>query len=905
MEIDQASLRPWETDYEAIQAEKDIRSVLTQKGLEVFCEAFHIPDVVHPQLPSPNQTIHEMPTEKIAKVSHFEILCRVHGVEPTVALFRCFYVNSKNKEWMSFSKRPDSDSVCYTKPLDSLKRWNDHVFWVDSFACLASFPWHIGKIVFRDPFSKSRDFRADDYAILVAHPASFQKYSKPFLCWIGMSQIDLFSFIQVADPMKVKVGELERAEGETRLLDSIMGRVVLLLPVAPAYVDSELEASVERIVSGEDVAAEKPRRLRKKTQATTDVGGSSHPLKKLRSDYGTSSVAVNVGKSLFALKDLLASSVLNVESGIEVVASLPFVTSSVYATPECDSGVLTASVTGPSLHPIGKPERFVIFSYSSHHSTNASEADVDSIIRSAVIPPILTEAVITTQIARTVRPDTVGSSHAPGKELSMGSLEVNSKSLHEVFVSCWNIPNDALLDSLDASREFINHLAPLVLFAQICDMDYEDLFTEFSVGTARQACLSAEVRMLIEFCLSERRRLESELGKQTGLLKSKDDEVEDLKARLLLKEAGAAESIRLRAEASNFEAVEKSLRDEVSSLKEHNIILEKERNALDVKATDLAAFVMDKECAMTTLNAQLTAVKSQNDIIGDQVHELEVASFGLQKKLSSYENLAEPLEEFQDAQLKIVNDKFDELYADFIEMALHLEERFYPHLLTTISGRQWLLTHGIELAVTKCLHSFEYLYALGAPIGRAIEKGMQDGLSTRITHGAEGRTLTDVAAYNPSMEADYVSALQHLQSVNFSLIAELRSNKDARVDTLMNILRLEETLAERLGLTESQPHVDQLMVPIHYSPDKVVVGATSLSFALDVSNVWVRKIRENIAGQRSALCEIFIPLSKPFSAEVLTDVGGTFDTVPATATTALSTTLASASTVAHISVDDY
>nr|GEY66806.1 hypothetical protein [Tanacetum cinerariifolium] len=111
-------------------------------------------------------------------------------------------------------------------------------------------------------------------------------------------------------------------------------------------------------------------------------------------------------------------------------------------------------------------------------------------------------------------------------------------------------------------------------------------------------------------------------------------------------------------------------------------------------------------------------------------------------------------------------------------MASHLEERFYPHLLTTILGRRWLLTHGMELAITKCLHSLEYLSALGSAIGKAIEKGMQDGLSTRITHGAKGRVLTDVAAYNPSAKADYIFVLQHLQNVNFPLLAELRSNKD-------------------------------------------------------------------------------------------------------------------------------
>nr|GFB96933.1 reverse transcriptase domain-containing protein [Tanacetum cinerariifolium] len=79
------------------------------------------------------------------------------------------------------------------------------------------------------------------------------------------------------------------------------------------------------------------------------------------------------------------------------------------------------------------------------------------------------------------------------------------------------------------------------------------------------------------------------------------------------------------------------------------------------------------------------------------------------------------------------------------------------------------------------------------------------------------KVLTDVAAYSPSVEDDYLAALQRLQSVNFSLIAELISNKDASIDTIMNLLRLEDSIAEKLGLTKSQPHVDQLMVPIHHS----------------------------------------------------------------------------------------
>nr|GFD53770.1 hypothetical protein [Tanacetum cinerariifolium] len=44
-----------------------------------------------------------------------------------------------------------------------------------------------------------------------------------------------------------KIEEREHAEGEARILDTTVGRVVLLLPVAPDHADSELEASVEKI----------------------------------------------------------------------------------------------------------------------------------------------------------------------------------------------------------------------------------------------------------------------------------------------------------------------------------------------------------------------------------------------------------------------------------------------------------------------------------------------------------------------------------------------------------------------------------------------------------------------------------------------------------------------------------
>nr|GEY35040.1 hypothetical protein [Tanacetum cinerariifolium] len=222
-------------------------------------------------------------------------------------------------------------------------------------------------------------------------------------------------------------------------------------------------------------------------------------------------------------------------------------------------------------------------------------------------------------------------------------------------------------------------------FASVREMDHDQLFTEFNVGVARQISLSAEAE----------------------LLKVRDGEIEILKAQLLLKEAEATEAIQ------------------------------REKNELSVKVTDLSASVKVREQEVADLDAQVTAVKLQNDNFVDQVHKLEISSSELQEKVAAYEDFIGHLEKFQDKKMEEVNEKFGKLCADFVYMAFHLEEKFYPHLLTTIFGRRWLLTHGMELGVVRCLNSIEYLSALRAAISKAVEKGMQEGISAGITHAAK------------------------------------------------------------------------------------------------------------------------------------------------------------------------
>ncbi|GJT48803.1 putative gypsy type transposase, partial [Tanacetum coccineum] len=618
---------------------------------------------------------------------------------------------------------------------------------------------------------------------------------------VDMCDMDLFSFIQTADPLKVRIVERQCGEDEPKLLDATVGRTVPLLPVALARAESELEASVDRLfdeegsgnqggqndsaggvqgagiqfvsetaeVATEDVASLQPRQKRKRKTAVVDSGEPSHPAKKLRDDHGIPGGPTVGGKSQSVIQRLLAGAVLNAKVRGETAPTLPFVTSSVSVTPEREEGNHIDSLVEANLRTIGAPQRFVISSDSSHHSgANIAEAEVDSIARSSV--PVMTAATTVATTADLVGatrekvakpslfstastsagetdPAMGGFTDLTGSDLFVGGIHtvVNPDSdIQKVYVPQWSVTNGSQLDDGRVCRKMIEEFAPPKFFASVREIEHDKLFTEFSVGVARQISLSAEVRMRAEYNIRERKKLKSIVEEKDALQKAKDMEIESLRAQLLVREAEAAEAIRLCAEAARLESAEKSLRDEVHVLKDHNTGLEQEKSELVVKVSDLAASVKVREQEAADLDAQVTAVNSQSD------------------------NLVGRIEKFQDERMAIVHEKFDKLDTEFIDMCLHLEEIFYPYLLTTIAGRRWLLTHGVKLAVFKCLNSPEYLSALGAAISKAIEKGMQDGLAARITHGREGRVLTDVAAFNPSAESDFSSALQGVQNVNFS-----------------------------------------------------------------------------------------------------------------------------------------
>ncbi|GJV51786.1 hypothetical protein Tco_1447527 [Tanacetum coccineum] len=861
----------------------DVTSPLSQTALDAFCQKYHIPDTVHLELPGLNQNVRNCPAGKIG-------------------VYTSFF-------WVDASVFPSS-IPWYTKKMlarDPSPTAAEFSAKVCDF--LTTHPAPFQK--FSEPFlclvGLSQYYDLDDNV----YPTFLTDAGEEMDLFAFIRHAD-HTKMRIGE-RKIKEGQvplLDSTKGRVIPLayeDSHAGSVVRvdhggqndnIENLNEGSGDADQENCTEdsdragqdeavTIVMDEEFQAAGADKLKgkKKKRRVVGVSGSDHPPNKLREDHGTSGDAgANTGgKSLTALQDLLECSTLAMEVGVTTAATMPFVTSSVTPTPEREGGGNTDSIYGPNLRTQHPSERFVISSDSSHHSsTNVADAKVNSLVRYFVPPPpVMTVAVTTTNVvgassapvlgagAELVSqvhpsifadsasigatwPNVVGHSNPVGTELSADtfyvSQEMNSETLRQIYVPKWNVVNESVLDDPDVCCSVIDQLAPPGLFSHLRSMDYDQLFAEFTVRVARQTCLRAKVRLRSEHNFRERKKIERKCATQVDLLKERDVEIANLKAQLSLKKVKAIEAIHLRNHVSVVEDAEATRVSELNSLKERNSALEEEKNSLEGKVATL-----DLESSCDELSVKAASLESQRDGFADQVYLLETTCFGLRDQVFSYELFKEQCKAIQDEQVKALSDRVAGLDYELMDLALHLDEDFYPHFLTSI-----------------------------AVIGLAIDKGIQAGLVARIDHGKARRGLADVASYDPSMKAS--------------------------IADIMSLLHLEVPSAETPEVSPLEPSYEQLFFPVHRKEDNVVTKETSLSDSLDVVYARVQKLKEGALSYRLSISDAIGVLVVPLSSENLIGKASTYGvlvTVAATTALAISVTATNISSIPPISVVDY
>ncbi|GJY02481.1 hypothetical protein Tco_0360633 [Tanacetum coccineum] len=463
----------------------------------------------------------------------------------------------------------------------------------------------MGGVLEKDPAPHLTARQEQTVRLLENNKAPFRRYPECFLCLVGLSpyypfdentypaferpdgtEIGLLDFIKTADPRKVQAVEVQKKDDQVKLLESTSHCFMsLVTPAAsgsssaaapkvsaPAEVEPKnvvLEDTYLDMTKPDEVAmTQSGKSKRKRLVKQSDT----LPAKQLRKDHPSLATGTG-GKTLAGLRQLMPTSPLVLRPSFQADIQAHVVVQSARTV---DVPVYTAVAT----------------------VTSAQE-----------------------NVGVTPTSDVAGSSQLETSEGSDDSFyelpALNSAEAKRWYVPRWNITNDSLLDDGFSCRTLVDRVAPPGFFSTLRSMDYEQLYTEFNVGAARQICLESEVRSRAEHELELKEKLKGKYDARGRLLEEKDLEILRLKSLLAeeaekAERAETAEVVRLRDQVS-------ALTGEVSALK--STITQKDIDIflLDSRATYLKSALDDSQAACAEAGSLITSLTSVRDRLTSDV----------------------------------------------------------------------------------------------------------------------------------------------------------------------------------------------------------------------------------------------------------------------------------------------
>nr|GEV49616.1 putative reverse transcriptase domain-containing protein [Tanacetum cinerariifolium] len=189
----------------------------------------------------------------------------------------------------------------------------------------------------------------------------------------------------------------------------------------------------------------------------------------------------------------------------------------------------------------------------------------------------------------------------------------------------------------------------------------------------------------------------------------------------------------------------------------------------------------------------------------------------LQTQVMGEENLKAAFEEFKQYEDNRVEQPCTKIDARLDALSIDFDEELYPHTLTAIAGRRWVIGHGLCLAVMKCGKSTELRKAFADVVSAGIAKGMSEGLKHGVEHGKSNLSLEAIEAYDPEAEAKYITALQVLKDLKYPIVDQLEGLKDAPMDVIMAYLHLKSDTGDDAPqwIRELRPSSSQLTIPVY------------------------------------------------------------------------------------------
>nr|GEU63004.1 hypothetical protein [Tanacetum cinerariifolium] len=225
------------------------------------------------------------------------------------------------------------------------------------------------------------------------------------------------------------------------------------------------------------------------------------------------------------------------------------------------------------------------------------------------------------------------------------------------------------------------------------------------------------------------------------------------------------------------------------------------------KAAEGKSAELSKE--LENLRALFFDLQVSNNCLSQQVSALQ-AQIGEEKLKAAFE-------EFKQYEENRVEQRCAEIDARLDALSIDFDEELYPHMLTMIAGRRWVIGYGLRLAVMKYGESTKLRQAFADVVSAGIAKGMSEGLKHGVKHRKANLSFEAIEAYDPEAEAKYIAALYALKDLKYPIVDQLESLKDAPMDVIMASLHLESDTGDDASqwIRELCPSSSQLTIPVY------------------------------------------------------------------------------------------
>ncbi|GJV87006.1 hypothetical protein Tco_1530944, partial [Tanacetum coccineum] len=632
-------------------------------------------------------------------------------------------------------------------------------------------------------------YSVGDVAILNTR-TPIQKQPEPLLCLIGLSRryflgddvyptflydderdMDLLNLISAPNPTKVKTGTRPRAAHEVPLLTSTTSRVIDMEEPAMATESSGTPSTIEK--SPLDFDNENP------SQQITEIDGREDQVQETVApemlppgNVSATGAApeVSLEEEVVAMGPYLSKKRRKRGNDGAEANAPPKVLKKDHATSRPTQSILR----GKSLSSMGV-EPVSTSSAPALQETPADVSDPDplSYTKSRSIPESSKGAAVTGD------PDFEKSSSFTSLVGSLGSI----------YQSGWGVTNNYRLDTSDAFQDVVDHIVLPGYFSELRHMPNDDFLSQYNLNLTRQVAMGSQLKLRFEQEVRLRKRATNKIAKHEQRIQARKEEIKKLDQEIKSLRVVHSEVQGLRNQTSNL----KTLLEAEADMKK----------AAEAKNADIS-----KE--LESLRTQLLDLQVNNNQLSQQVSNLQAQVTGEEKMKAAFEEFKKYEDERVSSQCAEMDARLDALSIDF-------DEELYPHMLTAIAGRRWVIGHGLRLAVMKCDESAKIRRAFANVVSAGLAKGMSEGLKYGIEHGKAGRDLADVEAYDPEANNKLVKALQDLKDLKYPMIDQLEKLKDVPIELIMASLHLESDTGEDAPqwIRDLRPSSSQLKIPIY------------------------------------------------------------------------------------------